>query len=146
MYIQTHPGCLQVKQPHSGKVFCLMLFRHLLLSSNAQSSMMQWSSKFELHLYLTVMVDMLIIFRWMMNISFKYTFVTDDTFIIYKLFTVICIIQVWIVFTHRNSSVNDEYTTCQILKCDLLPTYQYAITFPLMSPYFPLTFPSLSPN
>ena len=137
-------GCSHVKQPHSSKAFYLMLFRHLLFASNAQSWMMQLSSKFKLHFYLPLMVDMLII--WMIDNLVKHTLGIDYRFIIvniYKLFIVVRIIHVLIVLTHRNISVNRKYTTCEISKRDSSLTYKYAISIPLLSPYCPLTVHSL---
>ena len=129
---------LQVKQQHSSKMFYLMWFRHLLLSLNAQSSMMHVSSKFEVHFYLTLMVDMMIIFGWMVNNLFECTFRIDYRFIIvniYKLFIVVCIIHVLIVLKHRNSSANKKYTICGILKYESSSTYQYPLTVLSLSPF-----------
>ena len=137
-------GCSQVNHLHSSKVFHVVLFRHWLLPSSAQSSIML-CSKFELHFYSTLMVDMLIIFGWMNNNLFKCTLVTDDKFMIvniYKSFLVICIIDVLIVLTHRNSNVNREYTTCELLNINILCLH-CPFTVTSLSPYRPLTVPLL---
>ena len=140
-------SCSQFKQLHSSKVFHLV-FRHWLLSSSGQSTIML-SSKFRLHFHLTlmVMVDMLLIFGWMINNLFKCTLVTDDKFMIvniYKLFLVVCIIDVLIVLTHRNSNVNREYTTCELLNINISISYHCPLTVPLLSTHSPLTLHSSS--
>ena len=137
-------GCSQVKQLHSSKVFHLVLFLHWLVSS------IMLSSKFELYFYLTLMVivDMLIIFGWMINNLFKCTLVTDDKFIIvniYKLFLVVCITHVLIVLIHRNSNANREYTPCELLNINLSISYHFPLTVPSLSTHSPLILPLPSP-
>ena len=134
----------------------LLLMVLFQLSSSTESSSILCSSTFELHFDLTLVVDILILFRWMINGIFEYVFVIGNRFIIvniYKLVFVLCITKVLITLKRSTGNIYKEYTTYALLKtkpcvttqCPFnvhSPSPQVPSNIPIMSIHYPLTHPS----
>ena len=95
-----------------------------------------------------LVVDILTMFRLMINDMVECVFVIGNRFIIvniYKLVFVLCTTKVLIILKRSNSNIYTEYTTYPALKPKPYVTTQCPFNVTSTSFQLPLTFPSLSP-